>query len=124
VRIRTDQNQFPGGLRAARLFPARLTRLHVLSSKIVSALRAQADAQVFGLHWRPLYQLKLAARDGVDALADYTATTGSIVFYLPTILLWLLTILVGAAIGRRVLRWAARVFFAFPRAIAAGEAGR
>lgn len=29
------------------------------------SLHAEAEAQVFGLHWRPLYQLKLAARQGI-----------------------------------------------------------
>jgi hypothetical protein len=29
--------------------------------------------------------------------------------------LWLVTILAGAAFGWRILRWAARVFFSFPK---------
>jgi hypothetical protein len=80
-------------------------------------LRAEADAQVFGLHWRPLYQLKIAAREGLDGLGDYAASMASFVFLLPTILLWLLTIFAGAAIGWRILRWIARVFFQYPRRI-------
>jgi len=76
-------------------------------------LRAEADAQVFGLNWRPLYQLKIAAREGLDGLADYTASITAFVFYLPTVLLWLFTILAGAAIGWRILRWAARVLFGY-----------
>ena len=39
------------------------------------SLRAEAEVQVFGLNWRPLYQLKLAVRDGLDAIGDYGATT-------------------------------------------------
>ncbi len=74
-------------------------------------LRAEADTQVFGLHWRPLYQLKIAARDGLDGIGDYATSMATFVFYLPTILLWLFTILAGAAIGWRILRWAARTFF-------------
>ncbi len=76
-------------------------------------LRAEADAQVFGLNWRPLYQLKIAARKGLDGLADYAASITAFVFYLPTVLLWLFTILAGAAIGWRILRWAARVLFGY-----------
>jgi hypothetical protein len=49
-------------------------------------------------------------------LGDYTATMISFLFYLPTVLLWLITILVGAAIGWRVLRWAVRKFFASAKA--------
>jgi hypothetical protein len=78
--------------------------------------RAQADAQVFGLNWRPLYHLKSALRDGLDGVADYAATMASVIFYLPTILLWLVTILLTAAIGWRVLRWAARMLFVSPKA--------
>jgi len=32
------------------------------------SLSAEADAKVLGLHWRPLYQLKVAARDGLTEL--------------------------------------------------------
>jgi uncharacterized protein DUF4349 len=79
---------------------------------ITIALRPLADAQVFGLNWRPLYRLKLAARDGVDALADYAATMAGILFYLPVVLAWALTILFAAVLGWRMFRWVARRFFA------------
>jgi hypothetical protein len=82
---------------------------------ITVGLHSEAEAQVFGLHWRPLYQLKLAARDGLDSLASYVAAMVSFIFLLPTILLWLGTILLGAAFGWRILRWAARAFFRFPK---------
>jgi len=82
---------------------------------ITVEFRAQADAQVFGLNWRPLYRLKIAMRDGLDGVADYVSTMASVLFYLPTVLLWLSTILVTAAIGWRILRWAARLFFALPK---------
>jgi len=75
------------------------------------SLRAEAEAQVFGLQWRPLYQLKSAARQGIDSLGDYAASMASFLFYLPTVLLWLATILLGAAIGWRILRWAGKALF-------------
>jgi hypothetical protein len=34
-------------------------------------LHTEAEAQVFGLRWRPLYQLKLALRDGLNSLGNY-----------------------------------------------------
>jgi hypothetical protein len=74
-------------------------------------LRAEAGEQVFGLHWRPLYQLKFAAREGLDGLGSYVASMTSVVFFLPAFLLWLMTILIGAAIAWRILRWAARILF-------------
>jgi Domain of unknown function (DUF4349) len=78
-------------------------------------LRAEADAQVFGLNWRPLYQLKIAAREGLDGFGEYAASMTAFVFYLPTILLWLFTILAGAAVGWRILKWAARILFISPK---------
>jgi hypothetical protein len=85
---------------------------------ITVQFRAQADAQIFGLNWRPLYHVKTALRDGLDGVADYAATMASVIFYLPTILLWLVTILLSAAIGWRVLRWAARILFVSSKAAA------
>jgi hypothetical protein len=74
-------------------------------------LRTEAEARVFGLNWRPLYQMKLALRDGLEGLAEYASTMTAIVFYLPTVVLWLATIVVGAALGWRILRWAGRRAF-------------
>jgi hypothetical protein len=85
-------------------------------------LRAEADAQVFGLHWRPLYQLKIAAREGLDGLGEYVASMTAFVFYLPTMLLWLFTILAGAAIGWRILKWAVRTLFLSPKTALAEKA--
>lgn len=82
------------------------------------SLGAEADAQVFGLNWRPLYQLKLSAREGLQSIGDYAASMASFLFYLPSILLWLATILIGAAIGWRVMRWAGRALFVPRRASA------
>jgi hypothetical protein len=82
---------------------------------IAISLRTEAEAQVFGLHWRPLYQMKLALRDGLDAVAGYSGAMTAIVFYLPAVMLWIVTIVVGAAAGWKVVRWAGRVFFAWPK---------
>ena len=87
------------------------------------SLHTEAEAQVFGLHWRPLYQLKLAVRGGLESLGNYAVDMAGFAFLLPTILLWLLTILLGAAIGWRLLRWASRVFFGWPRSAVAVEPG-
>lgn len=75
------------------------------------SLQSEAEAEVFGLHWRPLYQLKVAARDGIDGIGDYAASMASFVFYIPAILLWLATILIGAAIAWRILRWGWQTLF-------------
>ena len=81
---------------------------------ITVSLRTEAEAEVFGLHWRPLYQMKLAARDGLDGVGNYAAIAG-FAFLLPTILLWLVTILLGSLAAWRILRWASRMFFGWPQ---------
>ena len=85
--------------------------------EIAISLHTEAQAQVFGLRWRPLYQLKLAVREGVISFGNYAAAMAGFVFLLPTILLWLMTILLGAAAGWRLLRWASRVFFGWPSVV-------
>jgi hypothetical protein len=88
------------------------------------SLRAEAEAKVFGLNWRPLNQVKLAARQGLDSVGDYAATMASFLFYLPTVLLWLATILIGAAVGWRILRWAGKALFVSRKAPVAEPAVR
>ncbi len=78
---------------------------------ITVSLRSEAQANMFGVHWRPLYELKLAAMQGLEGLADYASAMFSLVFYLPAILLWLATILAGAFLGWKLLRLGARVLF-------------
>lgn len=78
---------------------------------IAVSLRAEADTQVFGVHWRPLYELKLAARDGLESLGSYAAIMTAAIFHLPAFLLWVATITFVAAIGWRFTRWAWRKFF-------------
>ena len=78
---------------------------------ITVSLHSEAEADLFGLHWRPLYELKLAVMEGLEGLADYATAMSSLVFYLPAILLWLATILVGAALGWRALRVGVRLLF-------------
>jgi len=75
------------------------------------SLRSQAEASVFGLQWRPLYEIKLAAMQGLEGLVDYASAIFALVFYLPAILLWLATILAGAFFGWKLLRLGARVLF-------------
>ena len=86
---------------------------------ITVSLRGEAEARVFGLNWRPLYQMKMALRDGLDGVTDYASEMTAILFYLPAVLLWLGTILLGAAVGWRVVRWAGRRVFGWQKTAAA-----
>jgi hypothetical protein len=83
---------------------------------IAISLRTEAETQVFGLNWRPLYQVKLALRDGLESVAGYASAMMAFLFYLPAVLLWVGTIVGGAAVGWRLLRWVGRRWFGWQKA--------
>ena len=72
---------------------------------IAIALRTESEAQVSGLQWRPVYQLKLALRDGMEGIANYAATMTMFLAYLPAALLWASTIVIGMFASWRIVRW-------------------
>jgi len=109
-------NEVRGAIEEKQAEFAALSR-QVETVAINITLHTEADAQVFGLHWRPLYQLKIAAREGLTGLGDYVASMTYFIFYLPTLVLWLFTIVAGAAVVWRILRWTGRVFFGRSRIV-------
>jgi hypothetical protein len=75
------------------------------------SLRTEAEERVFGLNWRPGYQLKLALRDGLESLATYATAMTTILFYLPAVMLWVGTMVLGTMLGWKILRWVGRRWF-------------
>ena len=75
------------------------------------SLRSDKEAQVFGLNWRPLYELKIAVRDGLEAIGNYAGVMATILLYLPAVILWTATILLAAAASSRLFVWVRRVLF-------------
>jgi hypothetical protein len=75
------------------------------------SLRTEAEEKVFGLNWRPGYQLKVALRDGLESLATYATAMTTILFYLPAAMLWAGTIAMGTMLGWKMLRWMGRRWF-------------
>jgi hypothetical protein len=102
VRSQIDQQQVEFDTLSKQVEPVAVT----------VSLRAEADVQVFGLHWRPLYRLKEAARDGLDGIGAYASSMASFVFFIPALILWVVTILLGAAVAWRIVRWSWRTLFA------------
>ncbi len=84
------------------------------------SLRTEAETQVFGLNWRPLYQVKLAVRDGLKSVGDYASAMMAFLFYLPAVLLWVGTIVGGAVVGWKLLRWVGRRWFGWSAVVAGG----
>jgi len=87
---------------------------------IAISLRTEAETQVFGLNWRPLYLVKLALRDGLESVAGYASAMMAFLFYLPAVLLWVGTIAGGAAVGWRFLRWVGRKWFGWSAVVVPG----
>lgn len=73
---------------------------------ITVSLTAEADLEVFGLRWRPLFVAKQAFRNMLSGLTSYADSLIWFVFRLPIILLWLTTILLILLgvwkLGRRI----------------------
>jgi hypothetical protein len=74
----------------------------------IAILRTESEAQVAGLNWRPLYQLKMALRDGLQGMANYATAMITILFYLPAAVLWTGTILGTIAGGVKLIGWGRR----------------
>jgi hypothetical protein len=85
-------------------------------------LHAESEPRVAGIHWRPLYELKVAAREGLDSLANYCVAIVAALFQLPAVALWFATIVLILAIAWRVVRWVWRTFFASPKSVVAERA--
>ena len=79
------------------------------------SLRAQSDTELLGISWRPIYRIKVAARDALDNLADYGAFMIGIIFELPVAFLWLATIVVAIAAAWRGYTWLRVKFFSTPK---------
>lgn len=88
---------------------------------ITVTLIEQTQERVLGLNWRPLYQLKVELRDGLEGLANYVSTMTAFLFLLPTVALWLATIVAGGAIAWKLLRWIARRWFGWKPAEATAK---
>ena len=79
-------------------------------SSLEISLRAEADAAVAGIHWRPLRQAKIAMSDMVSGLADWADSVVAFLINLPLIAVWSLSVLILIAVALRILRFFWRRF--------------
>ena len=89
----------------------RVLRQQVEMSLLTINIRAEADAQVLGIHWRPLNEAKLSLRGALSALADYADSMSALVLYLPVIVIWAVTVIALLKIGWMALRRLVLLFF-------------
>jgi Domain of unknown function (DUF4349) len=69
------------------------------------SLRAESDAAVAGIHWRPLRQAKIAAQEMVSGLTDWADSVIAFFINLPLIAVWLFSIILLLLVVVRLLRW-------------------
>jgi len=89
----------------------RFLHHQVEMSLLTINIRGMAEAQAFGLHWRPLYEAKVSLRGALGGMADYVDDMVALFLNLPVIAIWMLTIVALLKIGWLALRSTARIFF-------------
>lgn len=87
----------------------RTTSLETEMTAIQISISAEPIA-VAGQHWRPLYELRAAWNDGVDAVTTYATAMIGIMLYLPAVLLWIATIALAGKLSWMLLQLGARLF--------------
>ena len=92
---------------------ADLRFLHhqVEMSLLTTNISAVAQAQVFGVHWRPLYEAKLSLRGALVGMADYADSMVALFLNLPVVVIWGFTIVALLKVGWMVLRRIVLMFF-------------
>lgn len=101
-------------------------QLNLLSHQVQMAsltvsVRPEPLAPVTDVRWRPLHEANVALHDGLDSLTGYLNFMLTVLFQLPVVLLWCLTVAGFAAAAWKLLRWLWRHLFLrqTPSAVAA-----
>jgi len=80
-------------------------------STISVSLTAEAEVEVFGIHWRPLVQIKQSIRGLINGSVKYINLMIAFVVLLPLIAVWIFTIGVGGLIFWKLGKWLKKRFF-------------
>ena len=89
----------------------RLLHHQVEMSLLTTNITGVAEAQVFGIRWRPLYEVKLSLRGALSAIADYVNSMVALFLNLPVIAIWGFTIVALVKAGWLMLRRIVVLFF-------------
>ncbi len=74
-------------------------------STITISMISEADVEVFGIYWRPLFVVKQSFRNMLSGLTGYVDSMIAFIFFLPRLILWLATILFLAYLAWRLFKW-------------------
>ena len=89
----------------------RFVHHQVEMSLLTTNITGVAEAQVFGIRWRPLYELKLSLRGALSSIADYANSMVALFLNLPVIAIWGFTIVALLKAGWLMLRRIVLLFF-------------
>ena len=92
----------------------KLLAQQVQMATLSVSLRSESVTALGGVRWQPLQQIKVALRDATQDLADYGDFLILVVFRLPVMLLWMVTLAGMAGLGWKMTRWLWRKFFVAP----------
>jgi hypothetical protein len=89
----------------------RFVHHQVEMSLLTTNITGVAEAQVFGIRWRPLYELKLSLRGALSSIADYANSMVAVFLNLPVTAMWGFTIVALLKAGWLMLRRIVLLFF-------------
>jgi hypothetical protein len=81
-------------------------------ASLAVTLRTEPVVQPTTVRWHPAAELKAAFWDAADNLATYANFMIAVLFRLPVMLLWMVTVVAGVAAAWKMLRWMWRRLFA------------
>jgi hypothetical protein len=79
------------------------------------SLRVPPPPESFVLNWQPMRRIRMAWHDTLEGLADYGLNMVATILYLPVLLLWVGTIILGIILAWRTAQWVGRRFLAWPK---------
>lgn len=83
----------------------------VAMSSIAVSLEEEADVQVWGIRWRPLFTVKQAFRNMLTGLSGYLDSIIGFIFILPALTLWAVTVIAALWVLRKIYRFIKSKFF-------------
>jgi len=96
----------------------KLLSQQVQMATLSVSLRSESVAAIGGVRWQPLQHVKIALRDAAQDLAGYGDFLILVLFRLPVMLLWVVTLAVMAGLGWKLARWLWRKLFVAAPALA------
>ena len=74
-------------------------------SQITVYLTAEAEIEVFGLRWRPLYEIQKSFRNMLSGLQVYANAVINFVLFLPLLLVWIISLGIIIWIIVKIIKW-------------------